>query len=182
MKHAREEATYVKLDVSQYDEIVLYADMDGADGNDHSVWADAKFTAAPLTPDESLDVEDGMILNPPATAGELKEAYTGQNVIVVDPKTGEALADDAALFTGAQVKFANASEYAPYQEVVVKGDVLGTGNPSIADLTAMKSHILSKDLLEGAYQVAADYNSDGVINIVDLVQDVNYILKIYQLI
>ncbi|WP_052446622.1 glycoside hydrolase family 2 TIM barrel-domain containing protein [Candidatus Soleaferrea massiliensis] len=175
-KKAREEATYIKVPVDGYKEIVLYADMGDNDGNDHSVWADAKFTSAPLSGNESLNIQNGMIMNPPETAKELKDAYEGQNVVVLD-KDGNALADDAALFTGAIVKFANAGEYAPYHEVVVKGDVLGEGKSSVTGLLAIKSHILGRASLEGAYEAAADYNSDGLVNIFDLVAIKMAILK-----
>ncbi|WP_052446623.1 glycoside hydrolase family 2 TIM barrel-domain containing protein [Candidatus Soleaferrea massiliensis] len=168
VKRARQEATKVKIPVAQYKEILLYADDYDGDGSDHSVWADAKFTASPLTADESLDLQDDLIMNPPETAGALKAAYPGQEVEIVD-KDGNVLDNDAALFTGAMVRFAGTNEYAPYHAVVVKGDVMGEGRPSVSGLLAIKSHILERSPLAGAYEAAADFNGDGIINIFDLV-------------
>ena len=54
-------------------------------------------------------------------------------------------------------------------EVVVSGDVDGDGLVGIADLLGMKSSILGRDELSGAYFAAADKDGNGILNIFDLV-------------
>jgi hypothetical protein len=59
---------------------------------------------------------------------------------------------------------------------VIKGDVNGDGNVTIADVTALVNIILGKDT-EGVYDhEAADVNGDGGITIADVTALVNIIL------
>ncbi len=54
--------------------------------------------------------------------------------------------------------------------LVVTGDVSGDGKLSLTDYVRLKSHLLGKSELEGAYLAAADLNGDGKISLTDYVR------------
>lgn len=53
-------------------------------------------------------------------------------------------------------------------QVIIRGDVLGTGQLSIAQLTRMAAALNGSRPLEGLYAQAADLTSSGSLNIADL--------------
>ena len=77
---------------------------------------------------------------------------------------------DAYLATPAWDKFLNIVE----MEATSQGDVNGDGAVSIADVTALVSIILGKNL--PANQGVADINGDGSVTIADVTALVNIIL------
>lgn len=68
-----------------------------------------------------------------------------------------------------------AFHYAGYEQgvrlfsVVIKGDVRGSGNLNITQLTRMADAITNRVPLEGVYEQAGDINGNGEVDIMDLV-------------
>ena len=56
------------------------------------------------------------------------------------------------------------------------GDANDDNNVDVLDLVAAVSHILGNEILEGGSFYAADMNSDGIINIQDIILIINLIL------
>ncbi len=64
------------------------------------------------------------------------------------------------------------------KEIVVRGDISGDGNITIADLVRVNRHTLKISVLSGVQLAAADVNSNGSVNIQDLVLINRHILGI----
>lgn len=61
--------------------------------------------------------------------------------------------------------------------IIVKADPSGDGKTNIVDLMQVQNHVLGKDILPIIPFMAADLNKDNVINIVDVMNFINIILK-----
>ena len=104
------------------------------------------------------------------TAETLAGAFSGSNggeVMIVD-ENGDALASNAIVGTGAQVQLVVDGTVVDELTLILYGDVNGDGNLTIVDLTTIKSQILGRTDLSGAYLTAANYNQDDRINVLDL--------------
>ena len=75
------------------------------------------------------------------------------------------------------VKILDGSKVVRQYTVVVTGDSNGDAKINVADMMSVKSHILKKSTLSGAYNMAADVNGDGKINVSDFMTVKGYILK-----
>lgn len=64
-----------------------------------------------------------------------------------------------------------------YIGTVVKGDLTGTGNIEVTDISIMQEQILETIELKGAFEKAADMNSDETIDVIDLSEIQEYIVN-----
>ena len=121
-----------------------------------------------------LPIKDGIISGIAAdtTVEALKGMFRQElGSIEVTDQDGSELADDQLVGTGCVVSLVRDPDLVYDSAVIaVSGDVDGDGALGVSDLLTMKSGILGRTDLEGAYFAAADVNADGVINIFDLVQ------------
>ena len=92
-----------------------------------------------------------------------------ENAYVTIYQNGTEVASDVVLGTGMKVRLEVNGQVVQELEIVVTGDTSGDGNISIMDFVQLKSHLLNKDILDGAYGQAADTNGDGNISIMDFV-------------
>lgn len=87
-------------------------------------------------------VSDGVPLHPGALVS------TGQTLRVRDPQTGQIILQT---------------------QVVVMGDVLGTGQAGLSQLSRIAQAVAGTDPLTGIWEIAADLDGSGVLGISDLV-------------
>lgn len=85
-------------------------------------------------------------------------------------KDGQEVASDTVIGTGMEVQLIVGDEVVQTLTIVVTGDVSGDGAITITDMLAVKSHVLKKSTLEGAYFEAGDTSGDGAISITDFIQ------------
>lgn len=78
--------------------------------------------------------------------------------------------DTAVVSTGMTVKLQFEGKTIHSLMVIVTGDVNGDGDISITDMINVKSHVLGKSTLTGAYAQAADTNADKSVSITDFIQ------------
>ena len=93
--------------------------------------------------------------------------YSGANVV----------SGSTALATGLVVRILDGSKVVRQYTIIVTGDSNGDSKINVADMMSVKSHILKKSTLSGAYSMAADVNGDGKINVADFMSVKGYILK-----
>ena len=81
--------------------------------------------------------------------------------------------------TGYVVKLMNGASVIQILTVAVRGDVSGDGSVNITDLLGVKSHILNRKSLSGAYAVAGNMDNDPrvIINVTDFLQIKKYLLS-----
>ena len=91
-------------------------------------------------------------------------------------KNGKEVPADAVVSTGMEVHLIVGDKLISKLTLVVTGDTNGDGNISITDMLAVKSHVLMKNKLEGAFLLAGDTNGDGSISITDFIQIKSHIL------
>jgi len=72
--------------------------------------------------------------------------------------------------TGMVIKLMDGNTVKASVTVVVSGDTNGDGKTTVTDMIAVKSHVLKKSTLGGAYAQAADTSADGGISITDFIQ------------
>ena len=60
---------------------------------------------------------------------------------------------------------------------VVKGDITGTGEIDVTDISLMQEQLVETTELKCAYKEAADFNSDKSIDVVDLSEMQEYIVN-----
>lgn len=83
---------------------------------------------------------------------------------------GSAVAKDISVTTGMEVRLLHGSEVKQTLTAVVTGDPSGDGKITVTDMIGVKSHLLGKSTLSGAYAQAADCNGDGGVSITDFIQ------------
>lgn len=102
----------------------------------------------------------------------LTRAALTDDALISDPATGMPMPAEAPVGTGVLARWsegdAEGLQAAPF---VVRGDVLGTGTLSIAQLTRMAAHLNGDLPLEGVFLLAADVTGTptGTPDIADLV-------------
>ena len=75
-----------------------------------------------------------------------------------------------AVGTGMTVDFAPNGQVVQTAVIVVTGDVNGDGKITLTDMVQIRSHLLGRTTLKGAYLQAADLNGDGSLTLTDMVQ------------
>ena len=105
----------------------------------------------------------------------LREQFPTYVVTVVN-NTGANVGANTRLKTGYKVTFTKDGESTTYN-VIIRGDVTGTGRIDIADLVAIRRHLLGQKKLNGPFLTAADTDRDGNVNIADLVRLRQHLLK-----
>lgn len=91
-------------------------------------------------------------------------------------KDGKEVSADSLVSTGMEIHLIVGDALIRKYTLVVTGDTNGDGSISITDMLAVKSHILKKKTLDGAFFLAGDVNSDGNISITDFIQIKSHIL------
>lgn len=130
---------------------------------DLPVYVTQEMTWAEVPSQDELSVFGKLTLEPYAADGSLiPEADRADR----KPATGEHI-------------LAIASSRYVLIEVVILGDVLGSGQLSIAQLTRMAQALTGVKPLEGPYAEAADLNDDGSFNIADLTTLANWLTGRY---
>lgn len=76
------------------------------------------------------------------------------------------LQEGEIITTGTTIKLDNDKTY----QVIVSGDITGTGTITSTDLSKLKLHLVGSTLLQGIQEKAADINNTGVITTTDLSQ------------
>jgi glycerophosphoryl diester phosphodiesterase len=112
-----------------------------------------------------------------ATVASIKGQF--KDTVVVMDKNGNTLSDSAAVATGSVVALnADRSKKAT---IVIKGDVDGDGAIKVTDYLQIKSYLLKKINLNGAYLSAADCDSNSSVGTTDYVRLKSYFLKKYNM-
>lgn len=86
------------------------------------------------------------------------------------------IAESSMACTGMVVKDANGSN----RDVVVRGDVNGTGKVDLSQLVRLAKVVKGDDTLEGPYFLAGDLTSDGRISISDVVAEARLFVQATQ--
>lgn len=113
-------------------------------------------------------IEDGFIsrILPKTRVSDFRnQIQTTGKVEIVDQK-GNILGQDDYIGTGMKIKVGTDLEYT----LVVTGDVTGSGMIALTDFAKMKLHYIEYQLLEGAYQKAADIDGNSAITLNDIAQ------------
>lgn len=120
----------------------------------------------------TVDLSAGVLKNVPVSTTSTTFL---QNISCPDTMTltlteaqGSVVSGEVIVKTGMQLKLYNASgKLVQDLEVSVLGDINGDGSMNIVDLTTLKSVLLERVTLRGAYLASADMNGDGSVSIVD---------------
>lgn len=100
----------------------------------------------------------------------------GQGLWVVDPEeNARGIGDEVA--TGDQLWVLDNDSYPTGVFIVVKGDVLGTGKPSVTQLVRIARAYTGTEPLDGLAAAAADVNGDGSLGLSDIVMAANQLPK-----
>ena len=89
---------------------------------------------------------------------------TGEEGTVV--AAGRVLAESELAATGQEIQIPGHGT----RQIVVMGDVLGTGRPGLTQVTRMVSAYAGEKPLSGAWLAAGDYNGSGAIDLSDIAQ------------
>ena len=92
-------------------------------------------------------------------------------------KGTEEITGTAFICTGMLIKIIDGATVKKTYTAVVTGDINGDGKVTLTDFVQLKSHILGKSTLTGAYASAADLNGDGKITLTDFVKAKAHLLN-----
>ena len=81
---------------------------------------------------------------------------------------GNVIVGQATVGTGAKIRLYQNDELVDTATVVVPGDVDGDAEVTYQDQLIMLSHVLTEDVLSGAYLEAGYVSGDGNMNIFDV--------------
>lgn len=109
------------------------------------------------------------------TINAFKSQMTGFTVTVVD-KDNKTVANTNKIATGYKITITKDGETFTYTAIIY-GDITGKGEVNIADIVALRQHLLNSKKLSSEYLTAADANRDGSVNIADIVALRQHILK-----
>ena len=104
------------------------------------------------------------------TVSALLSNIPEKQYVKVYDKNGKEVAATAKVGTGMTVKLMDGSTVKESLTIIVTGDVNGDGNISVTDMMSIKSHLLKKSTLSGAYATAADTSGDSKLSITDFMQ------------
>ena len=108
----------------------------------------------------------------PMSVGYLQSGlYAPYGALYVVDSSGYQRPYDAPLATGDSVIWYDEAGNRRTTEMVVKGDVLGTGVINIAQLVRLAQALNGNWPLYGVYRIAGDLNGNGYIDIGDLVAE-----------
>lgn len=100
----------------------------------------------------------------------------GTSVTVVNADGVEA-SPAAPLRTGQVVTVVQNGEIVMEAPVVVRGDVLGTGEMTLAQVVRLADALRGVSPLEGAFLQAGDFTGSGTVTLTDLVQQAKLYLE-----
>ena len=173
-------------------------DMDGSSKKLHIYgWGDSETSVAahsfelegaPLVKkliiktDSGLTEADSYVKNVPAgmTAAQIIRKFDNTGVVVWDAD-GNQVADDALCATGYTVNLMVGGRAADTLQIVVAGDVDGSGQVDVTDYMRIRSMLLGTFDLAGAYLQAGDVDRNGKIDTTDYLQVRAYFLGTYEL-
>ena len=107
------------------------------------------------------------------TAEEIQATLVPKEYIAIH-RGGKAVS--GAVGTGMTVDFAPDGSVKQSVAIVVTGDVNGDGKATLTDMVQIRSHLLGRTTLQGAYLQAADINGDGKLTLTDFVQCLSAVL------
>jgi hypothetical protein len=99
------------------------------------------------------------------------------NVSIKKSLNGIDLTGNDNIGTGAVV-FINSNNNPIELKVCIKGDMDGSGNIDLIDLTKLKKHLIKSELLEDLYLEAGDLSGKGSVTISDLIKIKKHLLGI----
>ncbi len=100
---------------------------------------------------------------------------------VITDKDGNVLSDSDFCATGCKVVLAYNGEVIDSLEVVVLGDVDGSGIVDSTDYMIIKSMFIGESSLSGVYLSAADVSSNNIVNMTDYLRVKSFFLGVYEL-
>lgn len=103
------------------------------------------------------------------TVSKILDSFNEECEIKVT-KNGKEVSANSAIGTGMLVSIMDGTKVVKSYTVVVTGDVNGDGSISITDMLAIKSQLLGKSKLTGAFAKAADTSGDNAMSITDFIQ------------
>ena len=110
-----------------------------------------------------LNLEDGI------TVANIKELVNTTGQITVLDKSGNIMPDNNKIKSGDKLNVSVNDNLSSYT-LVVRGDVFGSGELSIANSRKIAKHIVDKNVItDDLYLQAADYNNDGLIRMNDVI-------------
>ena len=125
---------------------------------------------------------DGYVKNLAAgmTAAQLMAQFDNEGLAVWDAQ-GNLVADDALCGTGCTVNLLMGGRVADTLQIVVAGDVDGSGQVDVTDYMRLRAMLLGTFTLEGAYLQAADVDRSQRIDTTDYMRIRAYFLGTYEL-
>lgn len=117
------------------------------------------------------------LLNKVSTVNELKQLIDTNGNIVIQDKDGNILNDGEYLTTNSKVKI-DLTDYKYEYTIVILGDVTGSGDIFIGDITKLYRYFKNELTMEECYVIAGDVTQDGVIDISDIAKLYQYFKKI----
>ena len=117
---------------------------------------------------------------PETPAGQIIAQFENENVTVRDTQ-GNEVAADAICGTGYTVNLTVGDKIVDTLELVIAGDVGGSGQVDVTDYMRVRAAMLGSFYLDGACFRAGDVDSSGYINTTDYMRIRAYFLGTYEL-
>lgn len=105
--------------------------------------------------------------------------YAGEDARAYDLNAAEINDQDTIIGTGMSLKILESSIVTQEYKTIIYGDSDGDASISVFDLSLVKSHLLGRQLLNGAFEKAGDVNKNKSIDIIDLLMIKKHILGMY---
>lgn len=122
---------------------------------------------------EKLNIKDDKyIIKNISTVGSLKKEISTSGNIIIQDKDGNELDDNKYLTTDSKVKITMSDKSFEYTVVII-GDITGSGDIFIGDISKLYQYYKGTIQMENCYILAGDVTYDGII-------EINDIAKLYQ--
>lgn len=111
---------------------------------------------------------------PYLTTGSLWDSLDipiGVHMLVDSASGSDASEVESTLTTGCVARFYDSENLLSEATVVLMGDVMGTGDVNLTQLTRMAEAYRGTRILEGPYLMAADWQGTGKVDLTDLVRE-----------
>jgi hypothetical protein len=147
--------------------VLLVTNADGNTTTVHFTIALAEITSTEYT----CNASTGFIsLIDPGTTVQTLLAGLDQGGFVEVSSGGVPVPGTSRIGTGMVLKLMDGSTVLQSLTVVVTGDVNGDGRINLTDFVRLKSHLMGKSTLTGAFGKAGDVNGDGKANLTDFIR------------
>lgn len=133
---------------------------------------------APFVLEQNSDGTGSLVAEAAGSAGtaisKIRERLTipaGHRVVFIEGSNSTAH-DSAILATGMKCRVVNGAQEPVFDaDVIVRGDVTGTGKMTLTQLVRMSSAVSGAKPLDGLFLRAGDWNGNGKIELSDLVRE-----------